>query len=82
MTNTITLTQTEFDTMTKRISKLETMVKNLSAKIDTLMDHEPAEGTQEWWDWSNKKALEEVKKGKTIHFDSVEEMTRYLSQQV
>lgn len=58
MSKTIQLSQTQFDILLQRLTRLEKMVAKLLEK-----DEEPPYGSDEWWEWSDKKALEEVKKG-------------------
>jgi hypothetical protein len=74
MAQTVTLTQSAYKDLLTRLTNLERMVSNLVHQIDV----EPKYGSDEWWEWSDKRAMEDIKKGNTIAFDSAKEMVEYL----
>lgn len=44
-----------------------------------LFSSEPAYGSDEWWEWSDKKAMDDIKAGRTIKFDSAEKAIKWLN---
>ena len=58
MSQVIQISKSHFDEIVARLSRLEKMMAKLFKE-----DKEPQEGTKEWWDWSDKKALEEYRRG-------------------
>ncbi len=73
MNQAIQLSQTQFDTLIKRIAHLEKMVAKL---LET--NGEPEEGTEAWWKWSDKKAFEDIKKGRSTTVHNVQELMQHL----
>lgn len=73
MAQTIQLSQTRFDELFKRLSRLEAMMAKLLEKID-----EPQYGSDEWWKWADKKGLEAVKKGNYVTLSTKEELQSYV----
>lgn len=75
MMNQVThVSQDQFETLLKRLSRLEKMMAMLLKK------EEPPKGTDEWWEWSDKKALEGIKRGEYKEFKSAKEMVTYLEK--
>lgn len=58
MNQVIQLSQDQFETLLNRLNRLEKMVMKLLEK-----EEEPPYGTDEWWEWSDEKALEGIKRG-------------------
>ncbi|TSC66270.1 MAG: Uncharacterized protein CEO21_229 [Microgenomates group bacterium Gr01-1014_80] len=61
------------------LSRLDKLTRDVSAIKARLFEQEPLYGSKEWWEWSDKKALEEIKAGKGIKFDSAEEAIKWLN---
>ncbi len=59
MAQTITLTQSAYKEILNRLSRLERLV----VKVLKSNYVEPAYGSSEWWEWSNKKAMDDIKRG-------------------
>jgi hypothetical protein len=74
MAQTITLKQSDYQKLIDRITKLEKMFAVLLRQIK----HNPEYGSDEWWEVSDKKAIEEIKKGNYVAFDSASDMVEYL----
>lgn len=73
---TINIPAETFEKLISRLDDLTREVKSIKAK---LFDKEPPYGSKEWWEWSDKKAIEEIKAGKGVNFDSVEEAIKWLN---
>lgn len=73
MNQTMNISQSEFDELNQRVKRLEQIVKKLLEK-----EVEPPYGSDEWWEWSDKKALEAIKKGEYKEFSSAKDMVTYL----
>lgn len=73
---TINIPAETFEKLISRLDDLTREVKSIKAK---LFDEEPPYGSKEWWEWSDKKAIEEIKAGKGVKFDSVEEAIKWLN---
>jgi len=76
MANTISIDTKTVATILKRLEELTRDVKELKAK---LLESEPPYGSDEWWEWSDKKAIEAFEAGKGIKFDSAEEAIKWLN---
>ena len=74
MAQTINLTQSEYQKLLQRIVSLEKKVQSLLNRLQK----EPPYGSDEWWEWSNKKAIEDIKAGKYTAFKSAKEMVEHL----
>lgn len=74
MTNTVTLTQPAYKELLDRLTRLEKMVITLLEKFE----REPTYGSSDWWEWSDKQALKDIKAGDYKAFSSAKEMTKYL----
>ena len=78
MANTITLTQSAYNSMITRISKLEKMLGALLKK----QKKEPQYGSEAWWDMNIKEGENDVKNGNYRVFDSAKSMTSYLEKKI
>jgi hypothetical protein len=78
MANTVTLTQTAYNDMLSRISKLEKTLSILLKK----QKKEPVEGSDTWWDKSIKEGKEDIKNGNYMIFDSAKSLTSYLEKKL
>lgn len=73
MADTVTLSQSAYKNITQRLSRLEKALSYVVGKIDI----EPPEGTEAWWEWSDKKALEDLKKGDYYELRSREDINDF-----
>ena len=67
------------ETFEKIISKLDQLAKDVQAIKSSLHEQEPPYGSDEWWEWSDKKAKEDIKMGRVKKFDSAEEAIKWLN---
>lgn len=45
---------------------------------EKLTDLEPVYGSDEWWEWSDRKGLEDLKQGRYTSVSSIEELSTLL----
>jgi hypothetical protein len=66
MNQTVTVPTKTINEIFSRLDELTKAVKKISVK---LLNEEPRYGSDEWWEWSDKEALKEIKAGKytTVH---------------
>lgn len=66
MAQTITVPAKKFEEILSRLDQLTREIRAIKMK---LFESEPAYGSDEWWEWSDRKAMEDIKKGRftTIH---------------
>lgn len=67
MNQAITIAPKTVEQILTRLDALTKEVKSIKAKL--LVDQEPPYGSDEWWEWSDKKAIEDIKAGRysTVH---------------
>lgn len=73
---TITVPTKTFEKILSRLDQLTQEVEIIKSK---LFEKEPPYGSDAWWEWSDKKAMEDIKAGKTVKFSSTEEAIRWLN---
>lgn len=61
MSQTITISTKKFEEILSRLDQLTREVRAIKVK---LFESEPAYGSDEWWEWSEKKANEDIKAGR------------------
>ncbi len=76
MAHTITVPEKKFEEILSRLDRLTRDVRAIKARV---YQQEPPYGTDEWWEWSDKKTIEEIKAGKGVKFDSSEEAIKWLN---
>lgn len=74
--NTVTIDTKTINLILDRLDQLVSDVKAIKAR---LIEKEPLYGSDEWWEWSIKKAEDDFKKGKGIKFDSAEQAIKWLN---
>ena len=77
MAHTITVNA---KTLEHVVSQLDKLTKDMAAVKERLLLEEPPYGSDAWWEWSDKKALEDYKKGDYISFKSTKEMVEHLKK--
>ncbi len=55
------------------LSTLQELREEL-ARLNQKFEKEPPYGSDEWWEWSDKKAMEEIKQGKGIVLHNKKEL--------
>lgn len=76
MTQTITMPAKTVEEILSRLDKLTKDVHAIKAK---LFDKEPTYGSDEWWEWSDKKAMEDIKMGRFTAISNKKELKQFLS---
>lgn len=74
MNQTVTIPAKTIDEIFSRLDELTKAVKKISIK---LLSEEPPYGSDAWWDWSDKKALEEIKAGKGAKIHNKKELNAF-----
>ena len=65
----------------KKLDKILSALDNLKEEIKELKSiaqKEPPYGSAEWWEWSDKKALEDMKEGRYKTFKTAKELQKHL----
>lgn len=74
MAQTITVSEKAFEEVISRLDKLTREVQAIKIR---LFDKEPLYGSKEWWEWSDRKALESIRKGKGITIHNKKELDAF-----
>lgn len=61
MQHTVTVSTKTINAIQARLNELTREVKVIKAR---LLEEEPPYGSEEWWKWSDKNALEDIKAGR------------------
>ncbi len=65
-------------TFEKILSKLDQLAKDVQTIKSALSEKEPPYGSDQWWEWSDKKAKEDIKAGRYVTLHSAKEAQKYL----
>ncbi len=76
MAQTITVPAKTFEEILSRLDRLTRDVRAIKARV---YQQEPPYGSEEWWEWSEKRADEDIKAGRVFKFDSAEEAIKWLN---
>jgi len=76
MNQAITVSPKTIETIIERLNELTKEVKAIKTK---LFREEPSYGSDEWWGWSDEKALKEIKAGKGVKFNTAKEAIKWLN---
>ncbi len=60
------------------VNQLDKLTKDMTELKEKILGQEPEYGSEEWWEWSDKKGLEDIRNGNVISFNSVKEMQKHL----
>ena len=77
MKQTITIDTKILDTI---LSRLDSLSKDIRAIKTRLISDEPEYGSDAWWEWSDKKALEDVEAGRYTEITSKKELHAFLDE--
>lgn len=66
-------------TIQEILSRLDQLTKEVRIIKTRLFKAEPPYGSDEWWQWSDSKAKEDIKAGRVMSFDSAEEAIKWLN---
>lgn len=75
MNQTATVSQKTIEEILTRLDRLTREIKAIKTK---LFEEEPPYGNDEWWEWSDNKALRDIKKGKYTKVSNRKELTTFL----
>lgn len=64
-------------TFEKIVSRLDQLTQEV-AVINEKLEGAPRYGSDEWWEWSDKKAKEDIKAGRYVTLHSAKEAQEYL----
>lgn len=76
MNQSIAVSQKTLEAIFDRLEKVAREVKSIRKKLD---ETEPLYGSEAWWRWAEKKADEDIAKGKVVKFNSVREAVKWLN---
>lgn len=76
MANTIAVDAKTINLILARLNKLVDDVRVIKTR---LFKEEHPYGSDEWWEWSDREALKEIKAGKGIKFNSAEDSIKWLN---
>lgn len=65
-------------TFEKILCRLDQLTKEVQVIKHRLFEEEPPYGSDEWWRWSNAKALQEVKEGRYTVLHNKKELQGFL----
>lgn len=74
MNQVVTVSTKTVDEILTRLDTLTREVKAIKAK---LFKEEPLYGSKEWWEWSDKKALEEVRRDEGTKISNKKELDAF-----
>ena len=66
-------------TIEEILSRLDQLTKEVRAIKTKLFQGEPPYGSDEWWEWSNAKALKSIKEGKGVVIRSKKELNEFFN---
>lgn len=60
------------------LSRLDQLTKEVHVIRVKLFESEPPYGSNEWWEWSDRKAMEDIKAGRFVELKNKGELKTYL----
>lgn len=75
MNQTIVLQAQQVNKILKTLLDLKREVARLTEKVEGL---EPIYGSEQWWEWSDRKALEDIRAGRFVEFKNVKDLQLHL----
>lgn len=76
MNQAVTVSPKTIEEILVHLNMLTKEIKEIKAK---LFEKEPPYGSDEWWEWSDEKALKEIRAGKGIKFNTAKEAIKWLN---
>lgn len=67
-------------TVNEILTRLDTLTREVKAIKAKLFEGKPPYGSDAWWEWSEKKADEDIKNGRLMKFNSTEEAIKWLNK--
>ncbi len=80
MTDTISISEAKYKSLSNRLDKLEQMMRLLAGKLEAVLEFEPRYGSEQWWEWSDKKSMEDYKAGKFTTLKNKKDIEKFFSQ--
>ena len=74
MNQTTTVSQKTIEEILTRLDRLTREIKAIKTK---LFEEEPPYGSDEWWEWSDEKAIEDYRKGRYTVIRSKKELNEF-----
>ncbi len=74
MNQTVTVSSQTIEEILAHLNTLTREVKEIKVR---LFEKEPPYGSDEWWEWSDKKAIDEIKAGKGIKIHNKKELNAF-----
>ncbi len=71
MAQTVTL---DIKTIERIFTEFARLHKDMAELKEKLLDKEPPYGSDEWWEWSDRKAREDIKEGRYKTFSNAEDL--------
>ncbi len=71
---TITVSAKTFEKIISRLDQLGRAVEAISEKLETA----PPYGSNEWWEWSEKRADEDIKAGRVTVMHNKKQLQQFL----
>lgn len=79
MANAVSVNAKTINHIVVQLDKLARDVEAIKARV---FEKEPPFGSDEWWEWSDKKALEEIKRGEVYGpFENADELLKSLHKE-
>lgn len=72
---TITVPAKTFENILLRLDQLGKAVEAINEKLEDA----PTYGSDEWWEWSNRKAQEDIKKGRYTTIRNKKELKEFFN---
>jgi len=73
MTQTVTV---ETKVLKQILERLDELTQEVRVLKESLFEKEPTYGSGEWWEWSDKKAIEAHRKGEYLEISTPEELKK------
>lgn len=67
------------ETFEKLVSRLDELTREVKAIRVRLFEKEPPYGSDEWWEWSEKKAMDDIKAGRFVELKNKKGLQIYLN---
>ncbi len=64
-------------TIEEILTRLDRLTREIKAIKTKLFEEEPLYGSDEWWEWSDEKALKEIKAGKGTKITNKKELDAF-----
>ena len=85
MANNVTLSQTAYQQLYNKIDRLEKMVVQLLVQfpnqsisdVKGVAESTPPYGSDDWWNWSDKQAKQDIKAGRTTIIKNKKELKAF-----